>query len=233
MNEEEFWFQLKEKGIILSADQLDQFKQYFQLLIEWNNKINLTAITDKEEVYRKHFYDSLTPAFNFEFKDQLIFDIGSGAGFPSIPLKIVYPNLNVRIIDSLNKRITFLNHLIKELKLTGVTAVNYRAEDYAKDHREEADIVIARAVARLNILNELCLPLVKENGYFISLKGKQAYEELAEAQKGTSLLGGELDKADSFVLAGMGNRTNLFIKKVKACPDKYPRSFGTIKKKPL
>lgn len=132
--------------------------------------MNLTAITDKEDVYLKHFYDSITIAFDFDFNNQTLIDVGAGAGFPSVPLKILYPNLKITIVDSLNKRITFLNHLFKELELDNCQAVAARAEEYAKDHRESVDIVMARAVARLNILDELCLPLVKKNGYFLSLK---------------------------------------------------------------
>ena len=172
MNREEFIKALLEKGIELTDKQLDQFEKYYELLVEWNEKMNLTAITNKEDVYLKHFYDSLTPSFDFEFKDQSLCDIGAGAGFPSIPLKIVYPDLKITIVDSLSKRITFLNHLTKELGLSHVKAVAARAEEYAIDHRESFDIVSARAVARLNILDELCLPLTKVGGYFITLKGR-------------------------------------------------------------
>ena len=193
MNEQEFINQLKQQGIELTALQIEQFKKYYELLVEWNQKMNLTAITDQEGVYLKHFYDSLTIAFNFKFNNQKIIDVGAGAGFPSIPLKIVYPDLKVTIVDSLTKRITFLNHLFKELKLTDCQAISARAEEYAKDHRQEADIVMARAVARLNILDELCLPLVKVNGYFLALKGLKAKEELKEASNGIKILGGRVD----------------------------------------
>ena len=186
---EEFRQLLAAKGIELTDQQMTQFDQYFHLLVEWNEKMNLTAITDKEDVYLKHFYDSITIAFDFDFNDQTLIDVGAGAGFPSVPLKILYPNLKITIVDSLNKRITFLNHLFKELELDNCQAVAARAEEYAKDHRESVDIVMARAVARLNILDELCLPLVKKNGYFLSLKGRQAPEEVKEAKKGIQLLG--------------------------------------------
>ena len=204
MTQQEFIVSLEEKGIVLSEKQIKQFEKYYEILVEWNEKMNLTAITDREGVYLKHFYDSLTIAFDFPFSNQTICDVGAGAGFPSVPLKIVYPELNVTIVDSLNKRITFLNHLFKELELDHIQAVASRAEDFCKDHRESFDIVMARAVARLNILDELCLPLVKKDGYFLSLKGDQN-----------------------------DYRHNIVIKKVKSTPAKYPRNYGQIKKKPL
>ncbi|MGN1183089.1 MAG: 16S rRNA (guanine(527)-N(7))-methyltransferase RsmG, partial [Faecalibacillus sp.] len=149
MTEQEFQNYLKEKGILLNQKQLEQFQRYYELLVEWNKKMNLTAITEKKEVYLKHFYDSLTIAFDFPFENQSIIDVGAGAGFPSVPLKIVYPELTITIVDSLNKRITFLNHLFDELKLNNCQAIASRAEEYALFHKESADIVIARAVARL------------------------------------------------------------------------------------
>ena len=234
MNREEFIKALLEKGIELTDKQLEQFERYYELLVEWNEKMNLTAITNKEDVYLKHFYDSLTPSFDFEFKDQSLCDIGAGAGFPSIPLKIVYPELKVTIVDSLSKRITFLNHLTKELGLTNVKAVAARAEEYAIDHRESFDIVSARAVARLNILDELCLPLTKVDGYFITLKGRIADIELEEAMKGIETLGGKVENKVGFTLSSLDDqRCNIYIKKEKSTPKKYPRAFGQIKKKPL
>ena len=221
MNELEFQNILKEKGIEVSEHQLQQFQKYYEILVEWNEKMNLTAITDKEDVYLKHFYDSITIAFDFDFNNQTLIDVGAGAGFPSVPLKILYPNLKITIVDSLNKRITFLNHLFKELELDNCQAVAARAEEYAKDHRESVDIVMARAVARLNILDELCLPLVKKNGYFLSLKGIQ-------------LLGGQIESTHDFTLANHDDfRSNIIIKKVKETPKKYPRMFSKIKKSPL
>lgn len=234
MNREEFIKALLEKGIELTDKQLDQFEKYYELLVEWNEKMNLTAITNKEDVYLKHFYDSLTPSFDFEFKDQSLCDIGAGAGFPSIPLKIVYPDLKITIVDSLSKRITFLNHLTKELGLSNVKAVAARAEEYAIDHRESFDIVSARAVARLNILDELCLPLTKVSGYFITLKGRIADIELEEAMKGIETLGGKVENKVGFTLSSLDDqRCNIYIKKEKSTPKKYPRAFGQIKKKPL
>lgn len=233
MNELEFINKLKEKGIVLNKQQIQQFKQYFEILVEWNEKMNLTAITDEEGVYLKHFYDSLTIAFDFDFKDQSIVDVGAGAGFPSVPLKIVYPDLKITIVDSLTKRITFLNHLFKELGLQNCKAISARAEDYAKDNRQKANIVMARAVARLNILDELCLPLVGVDGYFLALKGLKAKEELDEAKKGIEMLGGKVEKVIDFTLTNDDHRSNIIIKKVKDTPAKYPRMFGKIKKQPL
>lgn len=233
MNELEFIKKLEEKGIVLTKKQIEQFKQYFKILVEWNEKMNLTAIVDEEGVYLKHFYDSLTIAFDFDFNDQSIVDVGAGAGFPSVPLKIVYPDLKITIVDSLTKRITFLNHLFKELGLENCKAISARAEDYAKDNRQKADIVMARAVARLNILDELCLPLLIKDGYFLALKGLKAKEELDEAIKGIELLGGKVEKVIDFTLTNDDHRSNIVIKKVKDTPAKYPRMFGKIKKQPL
>lgn len=234
MNQEEFIQALKEKNIILTNKQIEQFERYYELLIEWNEKINLTAITNKEEVYLKHFYDSLTIAFDFQMTNQTLCDIGAGAGFPSIPLKIVFPQLKITIVDSLTKRITFLKYLVKELELDQIEAISARAEEYALSHREMYDIVTARAVARLNILDELCLPLVKMGGYFVTLKGLKAKEELEEAKKGIKILGGEVVREEFFILNDENNhRCNIFIVKEKSTPQKYPRAFGKIKKNPL
>lgn len=233
MFKEEFVELLKNKGIVLSEKQITQFDKYFKTLVEWNEKMNLTAITDENDVYLKHFYDSITIAFDFEFNQQSIVDVGAGAGFPSIPLKIVYPDLKVTIVDSLTKRITFLNHLFQELDLTDCKAISIRAEDYAKDNREKCDIVMARAVAKLSILDELCLPLVKVDGYFLALKGLKAAEELNEAKKGINVLGGKVEKIVDFKLSNDDHRSNIIIKKVKSTPSKYPRMFAKIKKQPL
>lgn len=234
MDEIQFIEQLKIKGINLTDKQIQQFHQYYKILIEWNQKMNLTAITKKEEVYLKHFYDSISVAFDFSFSNQSIIDVGAGAGFPSIPLKIIYPDLQITIVDSLNKRIQFLQHLFQELKLDHCKAIAMRAEDFAKTNRETSDIVMARAVARLNILDELCLPLVKINGYFIALKGKKAKEELQEAKNGIIKLGGKLEKEVGFTLSNENDyRYNFFIKKSKVTPKQYPRNYSQIKKKPL
>ncbi len=232
MNQEEFIQVLESKGITLSDKQIKQFELYYQTLIEWNEKMNLTAITEKEDVYLKHFYDSLTISFDYTLDTQSLCDIGAGAGFPSIPLKIVYPDLKITIVDSLTKRITFLKQLIQVLELKNVEAISARAEEYAKEHRQSFDLVTARAVARLNILDELCLPLVKKNGYFITLKGLKA--ELLEAKKGIETLGGKVVKEVDFTLTDENDhRCNIYIHKQKDTPIKYPRQFGKIKKKPL
>lgn len=234
MNQKQFIQALLDKGITLTSKQLEQFENYYQTLVEWNQKMNLTAITEKEDVYLKHFYDSLTISFDYALSNQSLCDVGAGAGFPSIPLKIVYPDLKVTIVDSLSKRITFLNHLIQVLDLKDVHAISARAEEYAVKHRESFDIVTARAVARLNILDELCLPLVKVDGDFITLKGLKAQEELQEAKQGIEKLGGEVMKQESFTLTDENDhRCNIYIHKVKSTPSQYPRDFSRIKKKPL
>ena len=234
MNQEQFIASLQKQGITLSQKQIQQLELYYTTLIEWNQKMNLTAITQKEDVYLKHFYDSLTISFDYPLDQQSLCDIGAGAGFPSIPLKIVYPNLKITIVDSLTKRITFLKHLANVLELENVTAISARAEEYAKDYRESFDIVTARAVARLNILDELCLPLVKINGDFITLKGLKAQEELKEAKAGIEKLGGKVTKEIDFTLTDENDhRSNIYIHKIKKTPSLYPRTFGKIKKKPL
>ena len=232
MSKEDFIKLLENKGIVLNNKQIKQFESYYKILVDWNEKMNLTAITDEEGVYLKHFYDSVTIAFDFKFNNQSIVDVGAGAGFPSIPLKIIYPDLKITIVDSLTKRITFLNHLFKELALTDCKAISVRAEDYAKDNREKCDIVMAR-VARLNILDELCLPLVKVGGYFLALKGLKADEELQEAKRGIDILGGSVEEIVDFTLTNNDHRSNIIIKKVKTTPNKFPRMFAKIKKQPL
>ena len=164
---------------------MEQFNRYFELLVEWNEKMNLTAITESDEVYLKHFYDSISASFYVDFTKELkICDVGAGAGFPSIPLKIVFPHLTVTIVDSLNKRITFLEELQKELKLEGVRFCHDRAETFAQlpEHRERYDLVTARAVARMSVLSELCMPLVKVGGQFVAMKAASAGEELEIAK---------------------------------------------------
>ena len=234
MNIETFIEALKQHNISLTEKQLNQLDTYFHMLVEWNKKMNLTNITEKEDVYLKHFYDSITLAFYHSLDSQHICDIGAGAGFPSIPLKIVFPNLKVTIVDSLNKRITFLNALFEALELDQVEAVSARAEDYCENHRESFDIVTARGVARFEILDELCLPLVKLGGYFIALKGASGQEEFDVAKSGIQKLGGKLESMHAFTLPNHDDqRMNFYIKKVKQTPNKYPRAFAKIKKSPL
>lgn len=225
---------LKEIGITLSDRQLEQFDIYFKFLVEYNNYVNLTAITDEEDVYIKHFYDSILVGQVLDLtKVETICDVGSGAGFPSIPLKIVYPNLKVTIVDGLDKRITFLKQLVSKLELDNVTLVHGRAEEYAKDHRESFDVVTARAVARANILNELCIPLVKVGGYFISMKGKNAEEEINEGNS-LKILNAQIEKQNEYFLPKEeSKRVLLLIKHFAMCSPKYPRAYASIKKKPL
>lgn len=214
---------------------LSKFEEYYNFLIDYNEKVNLTAITQREEVYNKHFYDSLTLSLSLDLSKKInCVDVGAGAGFPSIPNAIVFSNFNVTIIDSLNKRITFLNQLIDKLNIKNAQALHKRAEEYANDAREQADIVTARAVARLNILAELCLPLVKVDGYFIAMKSKESEVELKEAQNAIKTLGAIYKKTIDVELPNdLGKREILVFKKIKNTPSKYPRAFGQIKKKPL
>ncbi|TRY23999.1 16S rRNA (guanine(527)-N(7))-methyltransferase RsmG [Brevibacillus sp. LEMMJ03] len=237
MNKEQFAEALAAKGIVLSARQLEQFDGYYRLLVEWNEKMNLTAITEEGQVYVKHFYDSITPAFYFSF-DQVesVADIGGGAGFPSIPLKICFPHLKMTIIDSLNKRMTFLNHVAAELGLDGVYPVHGRAEERGQEaaYRESFDLVVARAVARLNVLAEYCLPFARVGGHFIALKGADISPELNEAKKAIKTLGGKTKKVETFQLVEeAGERNIVIIEKVGATPKGYPRKPGTPAKKPL
>lgn len=238
MTIEAFIQALSERGIILTPTQIQQFERYYELLIEWNDKINLTAITQKEEVYLKHFYDSLMALWLSPIKDEALTlcDVGAGAGFPSIPMKIVYPNLNITIVDSLNKRIQFLNVLVEELGLTNVKAIHARAEDIGQDkvYRESFDRVTARAVAALNVLGEYCLPLVKKGGYFIALKGQKAQEEIQEATKAIQVLGAKLEdvKTENLPIEE-SERTIITIKKTLNTPRKYPRNAGKPNKHPI
>lgn len=237
MKIEQFALQLKEKGIELSSLQLQQFETYYELLVEWNEKMNLTAITEKEDVYLKHFYDSVSAAFYFDFtKPYKICDVGAGAGFPSIPLKICFPNLQVSIVDSLNKRISFLEHLAASLQLTNTTFYHDRAETFAQkaDQRETYDIVMARAVARMSVLSELCLPLVKPGGTFIAMKAASAGEEIDIGKKAISAMGGKLEQVHPFLLPEENSERNIIIiQKVKQTPRKYPRKPGTPNKMPI
>ncbi|HZG71309.1 MAG TPA: 16S rRNA (guanine(527)-N(7))-methyltransferase RsmG [Chondromyces sp.] len=237
MNTEKFKQLLEEKGISLSPWQLEQYETYYKLLVEWNEKMNLTAITDHDEVYLKHFFDSLTAAFYFDFNQDInLCDVGAGAGFPSIPIKIAFPNIHVTIVDSLNKRIGFLEHLSKELKLENTHFYHDRAETFGKnpEHREQYNVVTARAVARMSVLSELCLPLVKQDGVFLAMKAASADEELAAAKKAINILGGRVEKEFSFKLPIEESERNIMIiRKVKPAPKKYPRKPGTPNKQPI
>lgn len=237
MNEQQFVEALKEKGIVLTDTQIAQFRKYFELLVEWNEKMNLTAITDLEGVYLKHFYDSISASFYFNFTNvTTVCDVGAGAGFPSIPIKICFPHLHVTIVDSLNKRITFLNYLSEQLKLENVHFVHARAEEFGQNvkYREQFDVVTARAVARLSVLSELCIPLAKKGGYFVALKAAAGPDELKDAKKAIETLGVELKEEFSFLLPVEESERTLYIfDKVKNTPKKYPRKPGVPNKTPI
>lgn len=237
MTPEEFYQLLKQQQIELTDRQQMQFERYFELLVEWNKKINLTAITEKKEVYLKHFYDSIAPILQGRIKNQNIklLDIGAGAGFPSLPMKILYPALDVTVIDSLNKRILFLNHLADELDLEKVHFYHGRAEDFAqdKDFRAQFDIVTARAVARMQILAELTIPFLKVGGHLLALKATNAPEELMEANNALSLLFSKVKENSSYQLPNGDPRYITIVDKKKETPNKYPRKAGIPNKRPL
>ena len=238
MTPEEFKNSLKKHGIELNDEQMAQYELYFKWLVEWNEKINLTAITEKKDVYLKHFYDSLTLAFERDMTRENISlcDVGSGAGFPSIPLKIAFPHIKISIVDSLNKRINFLKELTDELGLDNVYLYHSRAEDFGQNpkYRESYDLVTARAVARLNVLAELCLPLVKQGGQFLAMKAAKSEEELTEAKKAIATLGGKVIAEHEVSLPiTHDERFIIEIDKKKVTPKKYPRKAGLPNKKPL
>lgn len=226
---------LLKLNIELSPKMEEAFKTYYEYLVEYNNNVNLTAITDLDGVYYKHFYDSLTLSLALDFNKPLkCIDVGAGAGFPSIPNAIVFPNLDVTIIDALNKRIVFLESLINKLGISNARAIHARAEEYAKSNQSPADIVVARAVARLNILAELCIPLVKVGGYFIAMKSIESSDELKEASNAIKILGAKYIKSISIDLPNdFGKREIMVFEKISETPKKYPRLFGQIKNKPL
>lgn len=233
------WFttRLEEKNILLSERQLQQLERYFELLVEWNEKMNLTGITEKEAVYEKHFFDSISLAFfvPLERYDSLI-DVGCGAGFPSLPLKICFPHLKVTLLDSLNKRIKFLQCVATELELENVQFVHGRAEDVARSplHREQYDLATARAVAKLNVLNELCIPFVKTGGHFVAMKGSDPADEIKEASKSLRLLYSECKNVYDLKLPlEQSDRHIIVVQKHKQTNSTYPRKAGTPNKQPL
>lgn len=234
MTEKELITRLKKLNIDITEKQLNQLNKYYELLVEWNQKMNLTGITKKEDVYLKHFYDSatITKIIDLNKYDNLC-DIGSGAGFPGIVLKILFPNLKITLIDSLNKRIKFLNMVIDNLELENIKAIHTRAEEFALLNKEKYDIVTARAVAHLSILLEYGLPMLKINHYFIAMKGN-LNNELDESYNALKILNGKLDKIENFQLPKENsNRVLIKIKKEKPCSLKYPRKYSEIKKKRL
>lgn len=233
MTKEEFILELKKINIILNEKQLDQLNKYYKILVEENKKINLTGITAKKEVYLKHFYDSLAAAPLIEDKNTKLCDIGSGAGFPGVVLKIAYPQLDVTLVDSLEKRTKFLNYLIKELNLENIKVETARIEDYSKKHKEEFDIITSRAVASIPVILELASQLVKIKGYFIILKAK-VEDELLQSENALKTLNFKLEKMYQFKLpVEKSTRTILKIRKINKVSELYPRDFAKIKHRPL
>lgn len=221
---------------LISPENADKFHKYYELLVEWNEKINLTAITEEDDVAVKHFLDSLNAAKGIVEDGMSVIDVGTGAGFPGLPVKIANPGISLTLVDSLNKRIGFLNEVISSLGLKGVETVHSRAEDLGinKDYREKYDVCVSRAVANLTTLCELCLPFVKVGGLFVSLKGPKAQEEAEEAKRAIELLGGSLTDIKSYDLSDTDlNHNIVIIKKISHTPTKYPRKAPKPSKEPL
>ncbi len=226
---------LIEKYQKINNNQLEMFYKYMQLLLKWNEKINLTAITDEDEIILKHFVDSLTVLKYINENDKII-DVGTGAGFPGIPIAIMMPNVKITLLDSLNKRINFLNEVIKELDLKNVETIHSRSEDCGKDilYREKFDISIARAVANLSTLSEYLLPFIKTGGKMICMKGSEIEEELKNAQYAIKVLGGKIIARDEFTLPESDIKRNIIIvKKEQYTPKMYPRKAGLPAKEPI
>ena len=233
------WFEkgLAELEITLNEKQIEQFLTYYELLVEWNKVMNLTAITEYEEVINKHFLDSVASVKVCDYsKPMKILDLGTGAGFPGIPLKIVFPDQEIVLLDSLNKRVKFLNTVIETLGLTGIRAIHGRAEDYARqaDYRERFDLCVSRAVANLSTLSEYCLPYVKVGGHFIPYKSGKIQDELTGAKTAIKILGGNLEKTEKFQLADTDmERSFVVIRKTKPTGKKFPRKAGLPSKEPI
>ena len=237
MSNRRFDQELETLGIRLMDVQKRQFDRYYELLIEWNRVMNLTGITEYDEVNLKHFTDSLTIVRIKDMENvSTLIDVGTGAGFPGIPVKIAFPHIKVTLLDSLNKRIKFLNQVVEELDLEDVVTLHGRAEDYAKkeEYREQFDLCASRAVANLSTLSEYCLPFIKKGGCFVSYKSADSDEEIQQSESALDILGGKIEKVDKFVLPGsdMG-RALVMIEKVKNTPRKYPRKAGVPSKEPL
>ncbi len=223
-------------GISLTDNQINQFMKYYELLIEWNKVMNLTAIIDFREVIIKHFLDSLSLVKVLRPNDEKLIDIGTGAGFPGIPLKIVFPNMNITLLDSLNKRINFLEEVIQALGLNNIKAIHGRAEDFGRDknYREQYDLCVSRAVAKLPTLSEYCLPYVKAGGFFIPYKSGQSVEEIKEGEHALNILGATIEQVKEFYLPETDiERMLIVIHKKNKTPLKYPRNAGKPSKEPL
>lgn len=231
----DFKQKLEEYNIEINDEQIEKFDLYMKLLLEWNEKINLTAITEKDDIILKHFVDSLTILKYVDESDKII-DIGTGAGFPGIPIKIMNEEANITLLDSLNKRINFLNIVINELKLDNIVAIHGRAEELARNkaHREKYDVAVSRAVANLSTLTEYMLPFIKVGGKCICMKGANVKEEIDKAKNAIKKLGGQIEIVDNFYLSENDNERNIvIIKKIKETEPKYPRKAGIPSKEPL
>ena len=234
MTEQEFLKLAEEHGLVLSMETIDKLNIYQRLLEEKNKVMNLTGIDQKEDVYEKHFYDSLLFSFNEDMNGKSLIDVGTGAGFPGLVLAICYPNLKVTLLEPLTKRCNFLEEVVKELRLTNVEIVNERSEDYSIKNVEKYDYAVARAVSKLNILLEIISPLVKINGLFVALKGKIYQEEILESKNALKTLIMEVIKVKEEKLPSENDiRGNIFIQKKGKTPSKFPRNYGQIKKRPL
>ena len=236
-NTDQFIKDVSALGISLTEQQIQQFIEYYEMLVEWNQVMNLTAITEYDDVMKKHFVDSISLVKAFDItQNAAVIDVGTGAGFPGLALKIAYPNLHVTLLDSLNKRIQFLNAVIEKLGLAGVETIHGRAEDFAKPDklREKFDLCVSRAVANLSTLSEYCLPFVKQGGLFISYKSEKISEEMSAAKNAIYVLGGKVVDQVEFTLPDSDIYRNLFvIKKERVTPKKYPRKAGLPAKEPL
>ena len=226
----------KESQIELDATAVEKLNRYYELLVEWNQKMNLTALTEPYDVALKHFCDSILLLKFADIKEgSSLIDVGTGAGFPSVPIKIVRPDIRLCLLDSLNKRLVFLNEVVNELSLTDVKIVHSRAEDGARkpELREKFDYATSRAVAQLNTLSEYCLPYVKKGGAFLSMKGKYSEEEIANSKNAIKLLGGKIEKVDTYNLIDSSERTIINVRKIDKTDKLYPRTSAKIKSKPL